>query len=356
MPPRSVWRLSVKEKSALCGQEPGKPSDIPAGRRDRVRYLILLPVFWLVLLTGCGNTELPFPYDPDYEVSSFRVVRDAAGSVASSFAEDLCVTTTDVGVDTVPVDLTDVTAAGLFDLNRHEVLYAKNIHERLNPASLTKIMTALVALKHGNPDDMITVTDEARITESGATLCGLKTGDTLTLNQALHALLISSANDAAAAIAVHIAGSIEGFADMMNQEALKIGATNSHFTNPHGLTAEDHYVTAYDLYLIFNEALKYELISEIIHMTSYETAYTDASGNSRALTCQNTNLFLRGDYKTPDQVNVIGGKTGTTTAARSCLILLCRDASGNPYIAVMLSAKERDLLYQTMSGLLNVIN
>ena len=307
-------------------------------------------------LTGCGGEEIPFAYNPNYEVSSFRIVQETSGSVAPSFAQDLCVTTADVANDRLEADLSDVTSAGLFDLNRQEVLYAKNVHERLNPASLTKVMTALVALKYGNPDDMITVTDEVKITESGATLCGLKTGDQLTLNQALHALLINSANDAAAAIAVHIGGSIQGFADLMNQEARSIGATNSHFMNPHGLTQEDHYVTAYDMYLIFNEALKYDMVSEIIHMSSYETAYTDSAGNSKSLSFQTTNLFLRGDYKPPEQVSVIGGKTGTTSAARSCLILLCRDSSGNPYIGVMLSAKERDLLYQGMGSLLNVIN
>lgn len=316
----------------------------------------LLVVLTAGFLTGCGGEEIPFAYNPNYEVSSFRIVQENSGSVAPSFAQNLCVTTADVANDRLEADLSDVTSAGLFDLNRQEVLYAKNVHERLNPASLTKVMTALVALKYGNPDDMITVTDEAKITESGATLCGLKTGDQLTLNQALHALLINSANDAAAAIAVHIGGSIQGFADLMNQEARSIGATNSHFMNPHGLTQEDHYVTAYDMYLIFNEALKYEMFGEIIHMSSYETAYTDSAGNSKSLSFQTTNLFLRGDYKPPEQVSVIGGKTGTTSAARSCLILLCRDSSGNPYICVMLSAKERDLLYQGMGSLLNVIN
>ncbi len=316
----------------------------------------LLVILAAGFLTGCGGEEIPFAYNPNYEVSSFRIVQETSGSVAPSFAQDLCVTTADVANDRLEADLSDVTSAGLFDLNRQEVLYAKNVHERLNPASLTKVMTALVALKYGNPDDMITVTDEAKITESGATLCGLKTGDQLTLNQALHALLINSANDAAAAIAVHIGGSIQGFADLMNQEARSIGATNSHFMNPHGLTQEDHYVTAYDMYLIFNEALKYDMVSEIIHMSSYETAYTDSAGNSKSLSFQTTNLFLRGDYKPPEQVSVIGGKTGTTSAARSCLILLCRDSSGNPYIGVMLSAKERDLLYQGMGSLLNVIN
>lgn len=309
------------------------------------------------MITGCGSQTFSFPYNPDYEVSSFRITHNASASMASAFAEDLCVVAEqDIGTDNPAVNMTDATAAGLFDLADHEVLYAKNIHERLHPASLTKIMTALVALKYGNPDDMITVTPGAMITESGATLCGLKPGDKLTLNQALHALLISSANDAAAAIAIHIGGSIEGFADMMNQEALAIGATNSHFMNPHGLTQDNHYITAYDMYLMFDAAIKYDLISEIIHMTSYETVYMDSSGGSKTYSAQSTNWYLIGNSKPPERITVIGGKTGTTNAAKSCLVLLSKDTAGNPYISVILQSEQRDLLYEKMTDLLNVIN
>ncbi len=316
---------------------------------------LLCAAVLLFLMPGCGGKEIPLAYNPDSDVSSFRIADESAGTVADSFAQDLCVATGDVGTDTAEVDTEALTAAGLFDLNRHEVLYARNIHERLNPASLTKLMTAVVALKYGNTEDTITVTQDAMITESGATLCGLEVGDQLTLNQALHALLIASANDAAAAIAIHIGGSIEGFADLMNEEAVAIGATNSHFVNPHGLTADNHYVTAYDMYLIFNEALKYDLITEIIHMTNYETVYMDSEGGSKTFSFNTTNQYLSGTYKAPEQVTVIGGKTGTTNAAGSCLILLARDTSGNPYISVILKATARDVLYEQMTRLLNVI-
>lgn len=309
----------------------------------------------LLLLPGCGGKEIPLAYDLNSEVSSFRISDESTGTVADSFAADLCVVTEDVGTDSAGVDTSQLTAAGLFDLNNREVLYARNIHERLNPASLTKLMTAVVALKYGNTEDTITVTQDAMITESGATLCGLEVGDQLTLNQALHALLIASANDAAAAIAVHIGGSLEHFAEMMNEEALSLGATNSHFVNPHGLTADNHYVTAYDMYLIFNEALQYDLINEIIHMTSYETVYMDSEGNSKTLSFNTTNRYLTGGYKAPEQVTVIGGKTGTTSAAGSCLILLARNTAGNPYISVILKASGRDVLYEQMTQLLNVI-
>lgn len=315
------------------------------------RYAILFMVLFSVLVcTGCGQKAYQFAYDPDTNVSGFQIVGNEIAANAEGFAADLCVADSDIAVSSV--DMSEAGAAGLFDLNNKEVLYAKNIHERLYPASLTKVMTALVALKYGNPNDIITVTDNVVITESGATLCGLKAGDKLTLEQALHALLMVSANDAGIAIAEHIGGSVEGFAKMMNDEAQAIGATNSHFVNPHGLQDESHYVTAYDMYLIFQEATKQERFNELIHMSAYNTTYSDKNGNSKELKLETTNQYLKGNVDTPDNITVIGGKTGTTSAARSCLILLTKDSSGNPYISVILRSAERQILYEEMTDLL----
>lgn len=159
------------------------------------------------------------------------------------------------------------------------------------PASLTKVMTALVALQNASPDTVLTATDSVKITESGAQLCGLKAGDTMTLDQALHILLMYSANDAAMLIAENIGGSVDHFVEMMNEEAQRLGATNTSFANPHGLSDDNHYTSAYDLYLIFNEAIKYDSFNEIIHMTSYQTAYYDKDGKAKELTVNNTNRF-----------------------------------------------------------------
>lgn len=308
------------------------------------------------VLTGCSAKQYTFAYDPNSTVSSFQITESAMARQAQLFAEDLCVASSDI-TEGASVDMTGAESAGLFDLNQTDVIYAKGIHKRLYPASLTKVMTALVALKYGNPEDTIIVSAaSAGITESGAQLCGLKTGDMLTLDQALHALLINSANDAGLAIAEHVGGTVEHFAEMMNEEARALGATNCHFVNPHGLHDENHYVTAYDLYLIFNEAMKYELFSEIIGMEEYTTTYADKDGKPKTFEFKNTNQFLQGAYEPPENITVIGGKTGTTSAAKSCLILLSKDAAGNPYISVILRSEERSLLYEEMTGLLAEIN
>lgn len=305
-------------------------------------------------LTGCKEQQIEMAYHYNMPVSSYTVTNISDAETAESFASDLCVTATDV-LDGTDVDLTDTATGALFDLNQRNVLYAKNIHEKLYPASLTKVMTALVVLKYGKLEDTITVTDSVNITESGAQLCGLEEGDTITVDQALHALLINSANDAAVALAEHIGGTVEGFAEMMNQEAMAIGATNSHFVNPHGLSDDNHYVTAYDMYLIFNEAIKYERFTQIIQMTSYETIYHDKEGEEKKLSFQTTNQYLQGVYDAPSNVTVIGGKTGTTNAAGNCLVIYAKDTSGNPYISVILRAKEREIIYGQMTDILSEI-
>ena len=293
------------------------------------------------------------PYEAQGSVSSYQLINITNRETIDPFAKDLCVAAGNVSA--TGVDLSRVEAAALFDTKNLETLYAKNVNGQMNPASLTKVMTALVALKYGSPDDIYTASENVLITESGAVLCGLKPGDKMTLDQALHTLLLQSANDVAILIAEGVAGTVADFVELMNEEAQAIGATNCHFLNPNGLTEEGHYVTVYDLYLIFQEALKYDLFNQIIQMNSYSTVYTASDGSEKALEMETTNLFLRGTYDAPANVTVVGGKTGTTNAAGYCLLLLSRDSSGTPYISVILKDESREGLYEDMTDLLGII-
>ena len=311
-------------------------------------------LFMMLALTGCGSGSIDMPYDSNYQVSSFKLVQTDRRQTANPFAADLCVV--DGDVSNPDVVLNDVGAAALFDLSNNETLYAKNANIQVHPASLTKVMTAFVALKYGSPDDILKASDNVIITEAGAQLCGIKPGDSMTLDQALHILLLYSANDVAVLIAEGVGGSVENFTDLMNKEAQALGATNCNFLNPNGLTQDGHYVTVYDLYLIFAEAVQYNLFNEIIQMSSYSTTYMGSDGTQKAFDKQTTNLYLRGDKAMPDKVTVIGGKSGTTKAAGHCLILLSRSSSGNPYISVIMNTDSTDDLYSNMTTLLNAIN
>ncbi len=307
----------------------------------------------MLCMTGCGSTKYDMPYSSQNSVSSYQLLNVANQETIEPFAANLCVAAKDIPAQ--GISLPDVGAAALFDCKNLETLYAKNVNNQMNPASLTKVMTALVALKNGSPDDVLVASENVKITESGAVLCGLKPGDKMTLDQALHILLMYSANDVAVLIAEGVTkGSVEDFVALMNEEAQRIGATNCHFMNPNGLTEEGHYVTAYDLYLIFQEALKYNLFNEIIQTSSYSTVYMDGNGAEKSIEIENSNLYLRGVYDMPSNVTVVGGKTGTTNAAGHCLILLSRSSSGTPYISVIMKDDSREKLYEDMSNLLGI--
>ena len=305
------------------------------------------------LLCSCGKKEEALDRPYSFTERSFPVeLTDSTDGYASLFASDLCVVTDESQYS--PSDTTS-EAAGLFDITDGQVMYSKNAFERLYPASITKVMTALIAIKYGDLTDTVTVTEDAVIPEAGATLAGIHPGDQLTMEQLLYGLMLPSGNDAGAAIAVHMAGSIDAFAELMNREAQKLGATGTHFMNPHGLTNADHYTTAYDLYLIFNEALKQPEFRKVTGTTSYTADYTDGSGNPVSTTWEGGNWYMVGQRQTPDGLTVFSGKTGTTSAAGFCLIMASRDQKEKEYISVVLKAPSRPGLYDNMTNIISKI-
>lgn len=273
-------------------------------------------------------------------------------NVEDSFAKELCVSQGDTNLDAAALDS---YAAGLFDLNGKRTVYAKDIFTKRSPASITKIMTALVALKYGNLDDLVTVTPTVKNIEFGSSVCDIKEGDVLSLRQLLYGLLIASGNDAGMMIAEHVGGSVENFVTMMNEEAAKIGATSTHFSNPHGLTDPNHYTTVYDIYLMFNAALKYDQFQDMISRKNYYAEYSRYDGSPVAVTWESTNHYFTNLSEPPENVIVYGGKTGTTDDAGACLALMAKDLYGNPYISIILHAGSKDSLYLEMNQLLSLI-
>lgn len=302
------------------------------------------------------DVVLAHPYNLNDAVLGMKKTADLNGT-AVSFAADLSVAVSDVPLDSLELE---AQSAALIDVNNKDFLYAKSIHEKRYPASITKIMTALVALKYGNLDDMVTVGDEATDIEYGSSVCEIKPGDRLSLRMLLYGLMINSGNDAAMTIAKHVGGSVENFVEMMNQESREIGATNTHFMNPHGLQDEEHYTTVYDVYLTFTEALKYDAFREIISMHSYEANFTrptDEDPNAQVMiTWESTNHYFINEAVPPSDVTVFGGKTGTTDEAGACLCLYSKDKYGNPYVSIILKEDSKEKLYDEMNELLSKIN
>lgn len=316
---------------------------------NRILAVLLVPILALTA-TGCGKKESEIANR--YKIDRTVYQTEQMDVSSSFFAEDLCVG----GLENLGTDTTDsqvAAGAGVFHTATGEITYAQNIYEKLYPASTTKILTAYIALKEGNLDDVVTVSDNAVDLESDSSNCGLLAGDKMTLRDLLYGLMMRSGNDAAIAIAEHISGDTESFAVRMNEEARMLGATASHFVNPNGLPDDDHYTSVYDLYLLFSAAIKDELFCDLIRATSYTTNYTHADGSDATQEWSSTNRYFSGDAEAPEEFTVIGGKTGTTGDAGYCLVLLTKNAAGEEIISIVLKADCRSNLYLLMNQILS---
>lgn len=199
-------------------------------------------------------------------------------------------------------------SAVLIDSVTGQVLYEKNSHQKAYPASVTKTLTAIIALEKGSLTDSVLVPPEASDIEGSA--IGLKAGERLTLEDLLYSLMLNSGNDSAVAIACHIGGSVSGFVDLINKKALELGAKDSHFNNSNGLPDDNHYTTAYDFSLITRYAMQNPEFRKIVSTTTKNITRSDPEAQTFLL--NHNKLLWRYEGS-------IGVKTGYTTQAGQCL-------------------------------------
>ena len=304
-----------------------------------------------VCFTGCGFQQKGL--EKEYDAYSFANSYTNENKTVNGeyFAQDLCVTNTiNFGLEGTYARVAQ--GGGIFNRTKNEVLYSQNLFKKLYPASTTKILTAYIIIKDCNLNDVVIVSESAVDQEEDSSVCGLRAGDNITVNDLLYGLMLNSGNDAAEALAEYHSGSIEAFGEVMTQEAHKLSATNSHFSNPSGLTDKEHYTTVYDMYLIFNEALKYDKFVEVISSASKHVSYTNVNGNTVEKTFYNGNKYLLGTEKAPKGIQVIGGKTGTTYAAGFCLVLYAKNEAGDDIISIVYKADCRHNLYLLMNQIL----
>lgn len=226
----------------------------------------------------------------------------------------------------------------LVSLDTGDILYAKNADQKMYPASIAKILSAIVMIEN-IPDlenTMIPYTKSAndRILGTGSVVLGLKVGEEMTAKDALYALLTSSCGDVAYAIAEYVGGSIEGFVQKMNDKCAELELTGSHFTNPVGLHDDDLYTTALDIYKMTVYALQYDIFKQVIGTTSYRLSATNMAGERTIVT---SNLMLSPSSSVYYQY-ATGGKTGFTDEAGRCLVSTA-SYEGYNYLAIVLKAK-----------------
>lgn len=229
-------------------------------------------------------------------------------------------------------------SAIIMEANTGAILYEKAINDKHYPASITKILTALIAIENCPLDEMVTFSKEAVYETAGGSSIARDVGEKMTMEQCLYGMMLESANECAYAIAEHVGGTFENFVQMMNDKAKELGCTDSHFNNPHGLPDEQHYTSAHDMALIAQAAYSNESFRIICGTKNYTIPFTNK--HASAETYLNNHHKMLHVYKTDAYVYdyCTGGKTGYTTVAGSTLVTYA-EKDGMTLICVILEAE-----------------
>lgn len=209
-------------------------------------------------------------------------------------------------------------SAILMDADTGTILYGKNIDAQKYPASITKIMTTLLAIEHSHLNERVVFSENAIWgIERNSSHIGIRIGENLSMEDCLYGIMLESANEVCIAVAEHIAGSVDAFVEMMNQRAIELGCQNTHFSNPNGLPSEDHYTSAHDMALIAQSAYQNEQFRELCATTVHKIGWTNRAGEDRWLL--NHHKMLRDDTEFYYD-GCMGGKTGYTEVALNTLV------------------------------------
>lgn len=240
-------------------------------------------------------------------------------------------------------------SAILMDAASGAILYEKNVHAKMYPASTTKLMTCLLAMeKEGaNINDIVHFTSEAiDPVPWDASQMGMDVGNEMTLEECLYGILVSSANEVSNAIGEYVSGSLDGFIDLMNEKAKELGCEDTHFNNAHGYTDSEHYTSAYDLALIAKEFFKNEFLAKISRTPSYHWSPTEKQPDD--ITLATKNKIIKGYYKCD---GLVGSKTGYTDESRECLVTCCERNSIRLICVIM--KEEEPYQYEDTLSLFN---
>lgn len=296
----------------------------------------------------CIPVQAAQRYDDHFRSSMTKMLDQYYGSELHGLGNEAVVVT--------PADdhtfSSEAESALLIDITNDKVIAAQDSLKKVYPASTTKVLTALLTLENCDLSETVKLKNNIKFHENGVVAVGFKKGDEVKIDGLLNALLIESANDAAVVLARHIAGSEKAFAKMMNKRAKELGATHCNFVTSNGLHDNNHYITTYDMYLIFKEAIKHDAFLNICEKANYTLNYETAAGIPWSVPMDTTNHYISGEYALPDDIFMIGGKTGTTSIAGSCLVILTKDSQGTQYISLVYGGKTKDVLYHTMTDLL----
>ncbi|WP_313129955.1 D-alanyl-D-alanine carboxypeptidase family protein [Anaerocolumna sp.] len=242
----------------------------------------------------------------------------------------------------------NASAAIVMEASTGAILYSKNVQEAYYPASITKILTTLLALENSSLRETVTFSKESVFdVDLDSSRIGIDVGEKLTMEESLYGIMLESANEVSYAVAEHISGDVDSFADLMNKKAKELGATNSHFINPHGLPDPEHYTCAYDMALIARAAINNPTFRKITSTRTFTIPPTNIQEKARPLA--NHHKFINGAI--PFE-GAIGGKTGYTSKAKYTLVTFA-ERNGMTLISVIMSCDSIKDEYSDTSNILN---
>lgn len=296
--------------------------------------VVIILVFVIVLITKTGVEEI--------QQTSTSASTDAATTTSTTTME---ITTESPSLLTYPTDAEDLFTltennitseyAILLNVEDNTVMASRNADEIIYPASMTKIMTLLVAAENiEDMDDTFTMTYEiiAPLVEMDASRAGFSEGETVTLWDLMYGIALPSGADASVAIATYVSGSEEAFVELMNEKAEELGLENTHFVNTSGLHDEDHYSTVTDIALLMTAVMENDICQEVLSTYQYTTTATDEHPDGIVL---ESTMFTRMSGDEVEGITIEAGKTGYTDASGHCLVSYATDEEGNGYVAVV---------------------
>lgn len=296
--------------------------------------VVIILVFVIVLITKTGVEEI--------QQTSTSASTDAETTTSTTTME---ITTESPSLLTYPTDAEDLFTltennitseyAILLNVEDNTVMASRNADEIIYPASMTKIMTLLVAAENiEDMDDTFTMTYEiiAPLVEMDASRAGFSEGETVTLWDLMYGIALPSGADASVAIATYVSGSEEAFVELMNEKAEELGLENTHFVNTSGLHDEDHYSTVTDIALLMTAVMENDICQEVLSTYQYTTTATDEHPDGIVL---ESTMFTRMSGDEVEGITIEAGKTGYTDASGHCLVSYATDEEGNGYVAVV---------------------
>lgn len=350
----AVTQSTTAQTSASSSEE------IPASTSSAITPVITTQI---PLHTEAVSYQTTNPLESEVILTTPAVTstRETSVTTTTEKTETTTASTTEAGTTVQQPSNVSAPYAGLYRADSLECIYEKSADSYIHPASMTKVLTACTALHYISPDTVYTVGSEQNLVPKGSSLCLIKAGHRLKLRDLLTGMLMCSGNDAAYTVAVNVARDVSGdrsmsdadavayFVQLMNDYAIQIGASNSHFVTPDGWDHAQQHTTIYDLARISAHAMQMEEIRNIASSRSKYVVF-DSGEN---ITWTNTNALLQPDssYYLPD---AIGLKTGTTPLAGNCLIAVI-NRNGTDYIAIVAGCQSNTGRYEAIHELVNMI-